>query len=285
MTQEDKKLLLADLWTVEDAKPGDVLSGKINGDNYILIFKQVTDGWVETYGHYYDVVDRFCAPSQLFCRDYQGTFAPAAKEQRDLLFQKMKETGYEWDVEKKELKNIEHEPAWNEEDENVRKWLLNLVQSLPDKGLIFSSYDDIEKAKVLAWLEKQDPKKHEEELEKAYKTADEVQYKRGYEDAVKDMEKQGKQKPAWSEEDEDVINHLLAICDGAKRYRQQFAGCLQEDITKYQTWLKSLKERYAWKPSDEQMVTLEYYMHTLVCNSYKETLFSLYQDLKKLREK
>lgn len=28
---------------------------------------------------------------------------PATKEQRDLLFQKMKEVGYEWDSEKKEL--------------------------------------------------------------------------------------------------------------------------------------------------------------------------------------
>ena len=41
---------------------------------------------------------------------------------------------------------------YESDDENVRKWLLNLVQSLPDKGLIFSSYDDIEKAKVLDWL-------------------------------------------------------------------------------------------------------------------------------------
>jgi hypothetical protein len=30
-------------------------------------------------------------------------FYPATKEQRDLLFQKMKEAGYEWDSNKKEL--------------------------------------------------------------------------------------------------------------------------------------------------------------------------------------
>lgn len=29
---------------------------------------------------------------------------PATKEQRDLLLQKMKEAGYKWDTEKKELK-------------------------------------------------------------------------------------------------------------------------------------------------------------------------------------
>jgi hypothetical protein len=31
-------------------------------------------------------------------------YAPATKEQRDLLFHKMKEAGYEWNAEKKELK-------------------------------------------------------------------------------------------------------------------------------------------------------------------------------------
>ena len=35
---------------------------------------------------------------------------PATKEQRDLLFQKIKETGYEWDVDKKELKKLDLVP-------------------------------------------------------------------------------------------------------------------------------------------------------------------------------
>ena len=33
-------------------------------------------------------------------------FHPATKEQRDFLFQKMHEAGYEWDADKKELKSI-----------------------------------------------------------------------------------------------------------------------------------------------------------------------------------
>ena len=40
------------------------------------------------------------------------------------------------------------------EDEKIKKWLLSLVEGLPDKGLIFSSYD-IEKEEVFAWIEKQ----------------------------------------------------------------------------------------------------------------------------------
>ena len=124
-------------WDISDAKDGDVLVGKIDGDDYILIFKQIKDGWVETYGHYYDVVDRFCVPSQLFCRDYTGTFHPATKEQRGLLFQKMHEAGYEWDAEKKELKKISQrmisseaketlydKPTWSEEDERICSCLI-----------------------------------------------------------------------------------------------------------------------------------------------------------------
>lgn len=168
---------------------------------------------------------------------------------------------------------------YESDDENVRKWLLNLVQSLPDKGLIFSSYDDIEKAKVLAWLEKQDPKKHEEELEKAYKTADEVQYKRGYEDAVKDTEKQRGQKPAWSEEDETKLKSACALIKNTSLNGNE--GIVDSTID----WLKSLKERYTWKPSDEQITVLE------LASKYErvftpkqiDILIGLKEQLKKLR--
>ena len=165
---------------------------------------------------------------------------------------------------------------YESEDENIRNWLLNLVQSLPDKGLIFSSYDDIEKAKVLAWLEKQDPKKHEEELEKAYKTADEVQYKRGYEDGVKDTEKQGEQGPAWGEEDE---KKLRGICN--------YISCSDspEGFEEWIDWLNSLKDRYTWKPSDEQMEALAWAL-SLAKNCGEECAFNLRTlqgQLKKLR--
>jgi len=94
------------LWTIKDAKDGDILTGEIDGDSYVIIFNKIKDGWVEIYGGYYDSLDRFCVPAQLFCSDYEGTFAPATKEQRELLFKKMKEAGYEWNPDKKELKKI-----------------------------------------------------------------------------------------------------------------------------------------------------------------------------------
>ena len=42
-------------------------------------------------------------------------------------------------------------------------------------------------------------------------------------------------------------------------------------------WLKSLKERYTWKPSEEQMDALE----TAVSSIQSNTLETLYQDLKR----
>ena len=93
------------LWAIKDAKKGDILSAKIDGDDYILLFKQIKDGWIETYGHYYITIDKFCVPTQLFCRDYQGTLHPATQEQCKTLFKKMRDEGYKWDPDKKVLTN------------------------------------------------------------------------------------------------------------------------------------------------------------------------------------
>ena len=72
------------------------------------------------------------------------------------------------------------------EDERIRKAILELVrQSSEILGMQNQS-------NMIAWLEKQDPKKHQEELDAAYKTADKVQYHRGYEAAWKEM---GEQPP------------------------------------------------------------------------------------------
>ena len=108
------------LWTMADVKDGDILSAKIDGDDYILIFKQIKDGWVETYGHYYITIDKFCAPTQMFCRNYQGRLYPAAQKQYRTLFKKMHDDGYEWDFDKKELKKIPVKPKFK-----VGDWIVH----------------------------------------------------------------------------------------------------------------------------------------------------------------
>lgn len=99
------------LWTIQDAKNGDVLA---SNKKQPFIFN----------GHYdedTDYIYAHCGISDLvkdnsFYCDEEGVeeelkvwctnenVFPATKEQCDLLFQKMKEAGYEWDADNKELK-------------------------------------------------------------------------------------------------------------------------------------------------------------------------------------
>ena len=93
--------------------------------------------------------------------------------------------------------------------------------------------------------------------------------------------KKGEKPTAWSEEDNVMIRCITLDLELLKNRDDGKAGkaAYQSEIE----WLKSLKDRYTWKPSEEQMNTLEHYMITLVCNEHKEILFGLYEDLKKLK--
>ena len=85
------------LWTIEDAKDGDVL---IYQDE-IFLFNLVDNGYV----HFHCCYDGELITHNLYDFSYKelSDVQPATKEQRDILFQKMKEAGYEWNAEKKEL--------------------------------------------------------------------------------------------------------------------------------------------------------------------------------------
>ena len=89
----------ARLWTIQEAKAGDVLVD-VYGD--IGIFEERYGTNWHTYC-YLENEGRFISEGG----SHGSICYPATKEQRDLLFAKMKEASYEWDVEKKELKKIE----------------------------------------------------------------------------------------------------------------------------------------------------------------------------------
>ena len=94
-------------WTIQDAKDGDVL---INWNNTIFIFKDIEDESVKFHIAYNEKWDAIKTPStkssHMGLPEPQFEFHPATKEQRDLLFQKMKEAGLGWDAENKEKLNI-----------------------------------------------------------------------------------------------------------------------------------------------------------------------------------
>lgn len=118
----------AHLWTLADAKSGDALVDKWGN---IGIYQGDTNA-ITWHSYCY------CGVNKMFYDEGRHEFPcyPATKEQRDMLFQKMKEAGYTFDSEKKELKllitnggyfceseNCEQNPAeWSEEDEkNLRR--------------------------------------------------------------------------------------------------------------------------------------------------------------------
>ena len=102
------------LWSIEDAKDGDVLCDYHEAyDNPLIFilknFVHVNFGLV-TPSDYSSYCFLTAGDRQRF---KEGTYhhkhniKPATTEQRDLLFQKMREAGYKWDAERKELEKIE----------------------------------------------------------------------------------------------------------------------------------------------------------------------------------
>lgn len=123
------------LWNISDAKDGDVLIvPQIEGSEHseqIFIFKEINDrDYVKNAVEYYcRVVDNdFYVNERGFMGQSDDYFVPATKSQRDTLFAKIKEAGYNWNPEKKELKKISQEypltpdeciNPWSEEDEKM----------------------------------------------------------------------------------------------------------------------------------------------------------------------
>ena len=157
----ERNLSTARLWTIEDAKDGDVLLSK---HNQPFIYNGIFDE---------DSVGAYCGIDCLgdeFLKDifscnwsYKEGVKPATKEQRDLLFQKMKEAGYEWDANKKELKKFhvidegkaemdycftkmmngeKVSSAWSEEDEKIIRRIDSLLYAIHE-----SEFEDIH-----AWI-------------------------------------------------------------------------------------------------------------------------------------
>lgn len=168
-------------WTIQDAKEGDVLVYKgdikyLNGVKYerICLFKNLDNAFftlttTSNYIEEYDIDVNI---------DYLDNTVPATKEQRDLLFQKIEEAGYEWDTDKKELKKIDDEEV-NGEDYGIDG--LWHAQRILEKTLGNVN---------------------------GYQTDDGIL---DHKAAITAVKKLYEQKPTWSEEDEKRLNSCLII--------------------------------------------------------------------------
>ena len=94
-------------WTIEDAKDGDVLV-TTKARSCPFIYRKTDHN--NNLAYYYAGIDgnmnfcEGCIKRTLFHFGSVENVVPATKEQRDLLFKKMKEAGFTWDVENKTLK-------------------------------------------------------------------------------------------------------------------------------------------------------------------------------------
>ena len=214
-------------WTIQNARDGDVLSDGTT----IFIFKDLlSDGSVMSYCDYdtdSGESDAFCPLSvNLVC----SKITPATKEQRDLLFTKMKEAGYEWDEDNKALKKIGQKP----------------VITIPK----FKVGD-----KVYAIRDR---------FECTIESIDETTY---YGDTtnfdIKDQDnwRLVEQKPSWSEEDEEMIDNIIDYMKPMPIFFESTKGKSGKEYTKEFVknaikWLKCLQPQSHWKPSEEQMAAL-----------------------------
>ena len=88
-------------WTISDAKDGDVLAA----DECYVIFKEIDGLNIKCYCTYHYM--GFNPSFYIDTLQNKTAFKPANKEQREVLFDKMKEAGYQWDADKKELRKIQ----------------------------------------------------------------------------------------------------------------------------------------------------------------------------------
>lgn len=110
----------ARLWTLQDARDGNVLYAKDRYcyfKEYLFVFSSLTEDNVISTNFCYDVFHgTFDKKLTRFGREEDFIVTPATKKRRELLFQKMKEAGYEWGAEKKEPKKIEQSKLTEFED-------------------------------------------------------------------------------------------------------------------------------------------------------------------------
>ena len=130
-----------------------------------------------------------------------------------------------------------------EYDEKIRKALIDgftVMKESKNCGKTFSNRN-IPVADILAWLEKQGEKEKfiKKELENIHGYREEALRR------LHELEKQGEQKPAWSEEDNVNLRRALAFI---KNTSLKDVDEIKESVL---TWITSLKDRVQLQPKQE----------------------------------
>lgn len=193
-------------WTIEDAKDGDVLCTK-NKCPFIYDKGRYNNG----LAYYYAGIDvsgnlNIKSPHNMLAHFGRlDNIRPATKEQRDLLFEKMHEAGYEWDAEHKQLNKIEQKSATMSLDEAIEhckekscgnnacalehkqleKWLIELKELKERKPAEWSEEDKKRTNHIIQFLEDKDRWK---DSERSFPIEEDIRW-------LKDLKPQNRWKP------------------------------------------------------------------------------------------
>lgn len=183
----------------------------------------------------------------------------------------------------------------NQEDENVRKDLINFIY-----GVFQGSHTvgaEYERDRYVAYLEKQGEQKPAWSEEDENGLGDALWAIQQARTIAKDENDMGnlwyaerwlkslkdryipQPRQEWSEEDKKILERVINDIKSLKQQVYCKSVC-DEEID----WLKSIKGRYTWKPSDEQMLVMEYIKNCFDFSkpSYREIFISVYKQLKAL---
>jgi hypothetical protein len=139
------------------------------------------------------------------------------------------------------------------EDERIRKALIQYIKYNVSVILGWR------KEELIAWLKKQGS----QNLANSAKTC------------------KVEQNPAWSEEDEIGFRDAMWAIEQARTIAKNEND--MGNLWYAEKWLKSLKERYTWKPSDEQMKLLREVQQALLGKDCHNRFVNFMCDLKKLK--
>ena len=217
-------------FTIQYAKKGDVLYCKKDDDMEIIVMYlgiNINNN-VDSYCRYNSKLGFNTYITNVLDAEHD-LITPANKEQRELLFSKMKEAGCEWDAEKKELTEIDQKPADLPKGENY--------------GIdgLYNAICILEKT-----LGKVD----------GYQTDDGILE---HKCAISAVKKLAKNKPAWSEEDVYNAERLLCLLKNEQDNYPQ-SSCDFQEIEGIKDWVESLKDRVQpqpkqeWSEEDEKML-------------------------------
>ena len=171
------------------------------------------------------------------------------------------------------------------EDEQIRKEILQIAKESKDS--FYMALTPNKREMLIDWLEKQDNKDEEililkdkiESLHAAIKALKEAH--------KIELEKQGEQNPTWSEYDEIMLHSLISDFKG---FKHDNTSSLEPHFDNAIDWLKSLKDRYTWKPTEEQINAIKLARNSFVRNDssgysfINKILFKLENQLKKMME-